>query len=137
MSDQTPTQQTMNSGTSTKLEKGKSPKTKMLTPDDVQKTIEFSGAQQQPEGPITDLAIFRTAVAKAQLAGDEFLEVSEEIFNFICNGQETAYINYSSPAVKIYRAGTKANQDRLDKMTLDQRAKHLADEWRAANPDKI
>lgn len=89
------------------------------------------------DGTIKDLAEFRVALGQAQLSGKDHLEVTNEIFDFLCNGQETAYINYGTPAVKIYRAGSKANIDRIEKMTLDQRAKHLADEWRAANPDKI
>lgn len=122
-----------------KSEKAKSPKPKALTPSEVQKTIEVAGTPKIGEinGPITDLATFRAAVGQCQLAGIDHIEVSDEIFNFLCNGQETPYINYDTPAVKVYRAGTKANIDRLERMTLDQRAKHLADEWRAANPDKI
>ena len=108
-----------------------------MTPNELQKTIEMAGSAAIESGPIKDLAVFRSAHGQAQLAGIDHLEVSDEIFDFLCNGQDTAYINYGNPAVKVYRAGSKAQLDRIEKMTLDQRAKHLADEWRAANPDKV
>lgn len=107
-----------------------------MTPDQVSKTLEMSGIKES-EGVVTELAQFRNALSAAQLAKKTYLEVSEEIFTFLANGEVTNYINYGTPTIRIFRPGTKEEIERRERMNIDALAKLQADEWRAANPDKI
>lgn len=66
---------------------------------------------------LNDPASFQIALGKAQMGGQEFLEVSPQLFKFLTSGMRTPYIMYGSPAVKVYEAGSKESADRMDNRT--------------------
>jgi hypothetical protein len=66
---------------------------------------------------------FNMAIGHAQMAGRDYLEVSEELFNYLVKNNQTDYLTYGSPGVKVYRAGTKEKIERLEKLSPDEQIK--------------
>lgn len=62
---------------------------------------------------------FRAAIGNAQMEGIESVEVSEDLFKYLIKNQNTRYITYGDPGVKVYRTGTKAECDKEDKMNAE------------------
>jgi hypothetical protein len=59
---------------------------------------------------------FRMAVGNAQMNGEDSIEVSEKVFNYIIKNNKTKYFTYGSPGIKVYKVGTKCELDREESM---------------------
>ncbi len=70
---------------------------------------EFS--TDQVIGSIPD---FRAAVGQAQLSGQDYVIVTDEIFKYLLNGGKSSYICYGSPTIRVYKEGTR------DKIEADE-----------------
>lgn len=68
---------------------------------------------------------FQYAVGKAQMAmqegdGEDFVEVSKELFEYLVKNQKTRYITYGSPGVKVYLAGTREECEITDSLSAEE-----------------
>ncbi len=62
---------------------------------------------------------FRMAVGNAQMNGEDSIEVSDKVFNYIIKNNKTKYFTYGSPGIKVYKVGTKDELDREESMTSE------------------
>lgn len=63
---------------------------------------------------------FRTAVGRAQLDGLDYVEVTEELFNYLVKNQKTNYLTYGSPGIKVFKKGTREQLLREDLMKSEE-----------------
>lgn len=63
---------------------------------------------------------FRIAIGHAQMAGKDFVEVSEELFNYLVKNNPTEYITYGSPGVKVFKEGTRAKIESLERLSPEE-----------------
>lgn len=63
---------------------------------------------------------------KASMAGEDYLEVSPEVFDYYTKGQNTPYFTYGPKGIKVYKVGTREACEALDSMTIDEAIKHEA-----------
>lgn len=73
-----------------------------------------------PEGVINNLLDFRTSVGLAS-RGKGYVEVTPELFDQLTQGQETRYICWGTPMVKVYKVGTRDRIDKWENMTIDDK----------------
>jgi hypothetical protein len=66
---------------------------------------------------------FRMAIGRAQMAGRESIEVSEELFNYLVKNNQTEYLTYGSPGVKVYRAGTRDKIEKFEALNPDEQSR--------------
>ena len=71
---------------------------------------------------------FHTMVGKAQMSDDRVVEVTEELFNFLLNGQKSDYIMHGNPAVRVYKVGTRDQIEYRESLSLDELMKLRAKE---------
>lgn len=58
---------------------------------------------------------FLDRIAKAQMSGDQYVEISDEVFDHYMRGQKTQYFYYQS--IRVYRYGTKEAIERDEQKT--------------------
>lgn len=75
---------------------------------------------------IDDPEEFRAAIGQAQMEEVEFIEVSDRLFKFLVKNNKTPYITYGSPGIKVYKAGTKDELDRIDRMNAQEYHEHVS-----------
>jgi len=77
---------------------------------------------------------FRNALANAQFriksGVSDHIEVSERLFRELVSGQETPYLTYGDPGIKIYIKGTKSSIDTLEKMSAQEHYEHTMKEMK-------
>lgn len=85
----------------------------------------------EPEAPmahqtkvIDNPTDFQYAVGKAQMAmqegdGEDYVEVSKELFEYLVKNQKTPYITYGDPGVKVYLEGTREACEERDRLSAD------------------
>lgn len=67
---------------------------------------------------------FQYAIGRAQMAmqegdGEDFVEVSEELFKYLVKNQKTSYLTYGSPGIKVYLAGTREACEIRDSLSAE------------------
>lgn len=67
---------------------------------------------------------FESQILRASHGGDEYLEVTQDVFNYYTKGQDTPYFTYGPKGIKVYKIGTRDKLDALDAMTIDEAIKH-------------
>lgn len=63
---------------------------------------------------------FRAAIHHAQLSGKDAVEVSEELFFYLVKNNQTEYLTYGSPGVKVFKEGTKDKILQLEKLPPEE-----------------
>jgi hypothetical protein len=92
-----------------------------------QPTIMDDIKAQADNAPLPDSTHdFQKAVMDRMMAGYDFIEVSDRIFDFYRVDPDTAYFTWGKPGIKVYRAGTKPELDRLDRMKAEEYAEYKA-----------
>ena len=69
---------------------------------------------------------FRIAIGQAEMNGEKFVEVSEKLFKYLVKNSKTRYITYGDGGIKVYKAGTKEENDYIDKLTAEQYIEYIA-----------
>lgn len=80
-----------------------------------------TGLQQQ-ENEVTLIdnpEDFRIAIGQAAMNGEDYVEVSEKLFKYLVKNSKTRYLTYGDNGIKVYKVGTKQENDRIDKMTAE------------------
>lgn len=77
---------------------------------------------------------FQGAIGQAQMEGLEYVEVSERMFSYLLKNNKSNYLTYGSPGIKVYRAGTRAQMEREDRMSAEMKHEYLAKLRRATLP---
>ena len=123
----------MKAGTENNSSKVKGPK--VSTPKEIEQKLALAGVKDDElSATIDDLAKFASAINLAKLKGTPSLNVTQEIFDYLAGGKPTDYIQYHG--IRVYLDGTKEQNERLERFSLDALAKIKADKYRAENPDK-
>jgi hypothetical protein len=65
------------------------------------------------------------AIGQSQLAGRDYLEVSERLFRYLTKDPNTKSLTYGSPGIKVYVKGTREEIERLERMSVEQYNQHL------------
>jgi hypothetical protein len=69
---------------------------------------------------------FRMAIGNAQMNGAEYVEVGEKLFKYLLKNSKSKYLTYGAPGIKVYKAGTREQYEREDKMTAEAFAEYEA-----------
>lgn len=87
-------------------------------------------AEPTPEIPHESKVIdnpndFQFAIGQAQMAmqegeGEDFVEVSPELFRYLVKNQKTSYLTYGDPGIKVYLAGTREACEIRDSLSADE-----------------
>lgn len=85
---------------------------------------EIKQAAAEPGVPDT-IADFERAISDRLFAGYDHIEVTERIFKHYCVDPNTNYFTYGKPGIKVYRVGTKAEFDKIDRMKPEDYAAYL------------
>lgn len=87
------------------------------------KTMPEYHEEKKPEAPketvINDPEEFRMAVANAQMEGVDHVIVTERVLNYLLRGNKGMSLTYGNPGVRVYLEGTKADTDRMEKLTAE------------------
>jgi hypothetical protein len=62
---------------------------------------------------------FRMAVGQAAMNGEEYVEVSEKLFKYLLKNSKSRYLTYGDPGIKVYKVGTREENEKIDKMSAD------------------
>ena len=62
---------------------------------------------------------FRIAIGQAAMEGEDHVEVSEKLFKYLVKNSKTRYLTYGEQGIKVYKAGTKDENDKIDKMSAE------------------
>ena len=76
---------------------------------------------------------FRIAIGQAEMNGEKFVEVSEKLFKYLVKNSKTRYITYGDGGIKVYKAGTKEENDYIDKLTAEQYIEFIAKQQGTTN----
>ena len=76
---------------------------------------------------------FRIAIGQAEMNGEKFVEVSEKLFKYLVKNSKTRYITYGDGGIKVYKAGTKEENDYIDKLTAEQYIEYIAKQQGTTN----
>lgn len=68
---------------------------------------------------------FQYAVGNAQMSGRTYLEVSDELFNYLVKNNNTQYLTYGNPGIKIFKEGTMEKILAFESLSPDEQAKKL------------
>lgn len=107
---QNQTQQKLQNTNSGTLETSKSLKTESSTNQTTQ--------PKPTEECVNTLGDLAHKVSMAQLNGIEYLAVSDQVFDYFAKGQQTAFISYGDPTVKLYKKGTLEQIEKDLKKTI-------------------
>ncbi len=88
--------------------------------EDIQKTEKIL------ESVIDSPEEFRTAIGRCQMDRVDHIEVTERMFEYLVKGHATPYLCYGNPGIKVYRVGTKPENDRLERMSAEDYSRYLA-----------
>jgi hypothetical protein len=66
---------------------------------------------------------FRVAIGHAQLSGKDYIEVSEPLFNYLVKNNQTEYLTYGSPGVKVFKEGTKDKILNMENLPPEENAR--------------
>lgn len=86
---------------------------------------------------IDDPGEFQSAVGRCQMTmhedGKDYIEVSERVYKYLLKNNISRYITYGDPGVKIYLAGTKEENDDIDRMSAEAYHNYLGQKKRNGN----
>lgn len=88
--------------------------------------------EKELEGVINDPEEFRIALGRAQMDQLEYIEVTPKLFDYLRKNQETRYICYGSPGIKVYKVGTRDECEKVDKMNAENYQSYV---WKKENPN--
>lgn len=94
--------------------------------DDVEPLVETrKPIELDANGDIDDLDSFRIAIGHAQMDQQEYIEVGPRLFKYLTKNTKTEYVTYGDPGIKVYLKGTREENERLDRMTAEQKHNYL------------
>lgn len=86
-------------------------------PEEITKDVE---TKEEEVEVIDSPDAFRIAVGHAEMEGKNHIEVSERLFKYLVKNSKTRYITYGDGGIKVYKVGTKEENDKIDSMTAEQ-----------------
>jgi hypothetical protein len=66
---------------------------------------------------------FQAAIGHAQMAGQDYVEVSDRMFSYLVKNSATEYLTYGNPGVKVFKEGTRDKIVEFESLNPDEQVR--------------